>query len=330
MQFSRRQSGRREYEMRLPAVVAATFAAVAATNAAAQSTTTAPSAAQVGLASEIVDALNPSDSPLQDTFLRTMTARMQAIAAAHPGQLPDAATAKMWAENMARSFRKAQVLGWADTYDEVTLRGLLAFYRSPAGTAYLRGRTSLAAHTQAEIGTASHTALRDLFDEFCKAQGCTPEKRAALDALANGPILDRALNTTPPAVPHAAGVPANVISHPLYSARPTAADLGQYYPERGLRLGLTGKVGVLCDVGAEGAVTGCALLSEEPADVGFGYAATRVASFFKLEALDGDGRPVAGRKVVIKMNFALPPPKTATGGTRAGALPTPISTPPAS
>jgi len=50
-----------------------------------------------------------------------------------------------------------------------------------------------------------------------------------------------------------------------------------YYPEKAQRNGVDGKVVLTCTVTAEGHLTGCAIVSEEPANQGFGRQAVQTA-----------------------------------------------------
>ena len=109
----------------------------------------------------------------------------------------------------------------------------------------------------------------------------------------------------PPISPEPAKPTPRVIANPNWASRPNAEDMARYYPERAQRLGKAGGVTLECQVTAKGAVAGCAVLSEDPADFGFGDAALKLARLFKLKpGMVGD-QAVEGAMVKIPIAFRI-------------------------
>jgi protein TonB len=50
----------------------------------------------------------------------------------------------------------------------------------------------------------------------------------------------------------------------------------------------------------------CSVVSETPADYGFGDSALKMAKLFKMRPQTQDGTPVGGAKITIPLKFVLP------------------------
>jgi TonB family protein len=100
---------------------------------------------------------------------------------------------------------------------------------------------------------------------------------------------------------------------PVWTRRPTQADVEKYYPTWSAG-GAGGSVALRCRVAANGSLNSCAVAAELPPDVGFGAAAIRMASVYRMKPLSAAGKPVAGATVVVPVTFEL------SGGTRAPEL----------
>ena len=96
-----------------------------------------------------------------------------------------------------------------------------------------------------------------------------------------------------------------VIANPDWSSRPNGEDVARFYPERAQRLEKTGNVTLQCQVTAKGTVTGCAVLSEDPVDFGFGDAALKLSRLFKMKPKMEDGQAVEGASVKIPIAFRI-------------------------
>ena len=97
-----------------------------------------------------------------------------------------------------------------------------------------------------------------------------------------------------------------VITHPDWVRLPSGKDLEGVWPLAAARKGVSGKARIDCSVTAEGLLADCKVVSETPADSGFGGAALLLAPRFLMKPQTVDGQPVAGARVTVPFNFDGP------------------------
>ena len=96
------------------------------------------------------------------------------------------------------------------------------------------------------------------------------------------------------------------VTGPDWMRRPTGPDFARVYPKAAARTGTEGTATTSCTVTAEGNLADCITLDEAPGGFGFGAAALKMMSLFKMRPLTKDGAPVAGGTVRIPIRFMLP------------------------
>lgn len=96
--------------------------------------------------------------------------------------------------------------------------------------------------------------------------------------------------------PHPSTPNPNVIRSPVWLSQPSEADRARNFPEAAIAAGVaSGRVLIECLVGGDGRLS-CNVVSETPSGVGFGAAALRVASGFRMADRDAAGEPTAGKR----------------------------------
>ena len=96
------------------------------------------------------------------------------------------------------------------------------------------------------------------------------------------------------------------ITDPDWAPFKSAPDILHYYPEQALKGGREGAAIVQCTVSAVGALSDCRVMSESPAELGFGAAAVKMALLFRMKPRTKSGQLVASGTVNIPIRFKLP------------------------
>jgi hypothetical protein len=98
--------------------------------------------------------------------------------------------------------------------------------------------------------------------------------------------------------------PVPLIRRPVWLKRPTASDYDKYYPNRAARSEVGGRVKMRCTAKADGFMTDCTVLSEEPVGYGFGDASLKVSRFFQIyPKISGESAEGAG--IIIPLNWVI-------------------------
>ena len=98
-----------------------------------------------------------------------------------------------------------------------------------------------------------------------------------------------------------------LITQPLWKATPSTLDFLRAYPDKPRRDRIGGRAVVQCGVRTDGGMEGCALVSEEPAGLGFGDAALKLTATMVLHPQTRAGADVAGGTIQVPIRFAAPP-----------------------
>ena len=125
-------------------------------------------------------------------------------------------------------------------------------------------------------------------------------RRCALGAALAGTVAAAAAGAVWAADP----APPEVLK-PVWAQRPTMKDLMRVYPKTALDHGATGMVVIGCRVAGDGTLGACTVERQSSAKYGFGEAGLKLASYFRMEAKDEDGRRTAGAAVRIPILFKL-------------------------
>ncbi len=99
---------------------------------------------------------------------------------------------------------------------------------------------------------------------------------------------------------------AIVIHRADWEKSPNGNNMAAVYPRAARKSRIDGRVTVLCGVLATGLLTRCSAVEETPQGWGFGDAALRLTSKFRMKPVTPDGQPVAGGSITIPIVFKVP------------------------
>jgi protein TonB len=97
---------------------------------------------------------------------------------------------------------------------------------------------------------------------------------------------------------------APTLTHPSWIRTPAAEELAAAFPQAAREAKISSGRGVVdCKVQVGGGFGDCVVASEEPAGLGFGAAALKLAPAFALSSWTEDGRPLDGARLQLPIRF---------------------------
>lgn len=205
-----------------------------------------------------------------------------------------------------RSIITEAVWGAAPTFEDMAAAWPASMADLPAGTAVLRCRTISTGELrnctiagQTPIGAPFGEAARTLMGKF--RLKLTPEEVRKY----GGSDIAVSFRFYNPATP--AGQ-AKRVEKPDWIVRIDPAKVVALYPTAAADAGVKEGVGVAdCLVAPDGQMTDCRVAREAPEGLGFGQAAVTAVSLMQMDPWTPEGRPVAGARVKVPIQFGLAP-----------------------
>lgn len=115
-----------------------------------------------------------------------------------------------------------------------------------------------------------------------------------------------------------------VASNLPWTAAPAYADVAAAYPEKARAAAVGGRATLKCTLKADGRLSACSTVTEEPKGYGFAQAARALTAMFIAPTQFSDGRPIAGALTQVPFVFApemLDPARRVVGRPQWAALP---------
>jgi TonB family protein len=126
--------------------------------------------------------------------------------------------------------------------------------------------------------------------------------RARRNRLAIGLLASIILPHVSVAEPSAAATPPP-LAH--WTRMPSGDDIARVYPPRAEQMNRSGRAIINCSVTAQGTLSDCSIVSEDPPEFGFGEAALRLAHLFKMNPTTPSGVAVTDATVKIPIHFDM-------------------------
>jgi TonB family protein len=103
---------------------------------------------------------------------------------------------------------------------------------------------------------------------------------------------------------------AATVTRPVWTEKPTAADIARLYPPEALKQGLSADVVLNCRVGADGRFAECGVAPPNdlpmPIAMDFGTATLQLAKLFRMQPQSADGAATAGGLIHIPVRWTPP------------------------
>jgi hypothetical protein len=99
------------------------------------------------------------------------------------------------------------------------------------------------------------------------------------------------------------GLPSQFKPDADWSLMPNAGDINGYFPERELRMGVSGSATARCTVGPQGDLLGCWTTDDQSTPFGFAAATLYLTTFVQLKQTAKDGSFTAGHEYNLRVAF---------------------------
>jgi TonB family protein len=91
-----------------------------------------------------------------------------------------------------------------------------------------------------------------------------------------------------------------------WTQTPSSEQTEKLFPKKALEVGLSGRTLIGCTIAADGSLSDCEVMGEQPTNLGFAQAAIEDAKLYRASPTDRAGAPTAGRKVRLRISWAMP------------------------
>lgn len=95
-----------------------------------------------------------------------------------------------------------------------------------------------------------------------------------------------------------------LVTNPDWIESPTRGDISRHMPRRAREDRVGGRATLSCLIVSTGRLDGCAIVSQQPTDYGFGDAALEVARYYRMPTLTQTGLSVEGATVRVAIAFS--------------------------